>query len=182
GGRRGAAEDVDVSDLQPLARGKADTVDAGVGGVAAVAEQAVEPNVTQGHDVGRLGGDVDSVGARDQGGRDLAAAAVEGDRLRDGHGAEAAGIERVDLAAVRRLRDGARPGLARRGAAAWIGVVADAGDPRARRLRERRRARQPKAERRSDKGRYDNGLAHRLSRPYVTHNISVICHPNTPTG
>ena len=43
--------------------------------------------------------------------------------------AEAAGIEHADLAARSGLGDRAGEGLARRGAAARVDVVADAGDP-----------------------------------------------------
>ena len=59
----------------------------------------------------------------------------DSDRLGDGHGAEAAGIETVDLAACRGLRDGAGEGLAGSRAAARVGVVADAGNPSTGRLR-----------------------------------------------
>src|SRR5262249_3083554 len=55
-----------------------------------------------------------------------------------GHRAEAARIEHVDLAARGGLRDRAREGLARCRAAARIGVVAHARDPRAGRLGVRR--------------------------------------------
>jgi hypothetical protein len=54
--------------------------------------------------------------------------AVDGDRFR-GHRAEPAGIQAVDLAIDGRLGDRARKGLARRRAAAWIGVIADTGHP-----------------------------------------------------
>src|SRR5581483_2076099 len=56
-------------------------------------------------------------------------AAIQGDRLGDGHRAEPAGIKAVDLAARGGLRDGAGKRLARRGAAARVDVVADAGNP-----------------------------------------------------
>ncbi len=42
---------------------------------------------------------------------------------------EAARVECIDLASGGRLRNGSREGFARCGAAAWIGVVADARDP-----------------------------------------------------
>src|SRR5581483_143646 len=56
-------------------------------------------------------------------------------RLRDGDGAEAAGIERVDLARCGRLRDRACERLARRRPTARVGIVTDARYPGARRLR-----------------------------------------------
>src|SRR5436190_4196222 len=62
------------------------------------------------------------------------AVAADRDRLRDRDGAETARIEHVDLAARGGLADRAREGLAGRGAAARIGIVADAGHPRTRRL------------------------------------------------
>ena len=55
------------------------------------------------------------------------------------------GSKHVDLAGRSGLGDGAGEGLARRGAAARIGVVADAGDPGARRLRVRRGGEQREA-------------------------------------
>ena len=70
--------------------------------------------------------------------------AGDGDRLGDGHAAEAARIEDVDLAAGGGLRDGAREGLAGRGAAARVGVVADARDPGPGRLGERQSSRRPR--------------------------------------
>ena len=61
-------------------------------------------------------------------------ATVDGDRLGDRHGAKAARIEAIDLAAGGGLGNGAGERLARGGAAARIGVVADAGNPGAGRL------------------------------------------------
>ena len=61
--------------------------------------------------------------------------ADDGDRLRNGHPAEATRIEAVDLAAGSGLRDGAGERLARRRAAAGIGIVADARHPGSRCLR-----------------------------------------------
>ena len=63
--------------------------------------------------------------------------AVDGDRLGDRHGAEAARIEHADFAVLGGLRDRARERLAGRGAAARVDVVADAGNPGPRRLRVR---------------------------------------------
>src|ERR1700732_460509 len=57
------------------------------------------------------------------------AARVDRDRLGDRHRAEAAGIEGIDLSAGRGFRDCPGECLARCGAAARIGVVADAGHP-----------------------------------------------------
>ena len=51
---------------------------------------------------------------------------AEHDRLGDGHGAEAAGIEAVDLALGEGLGDGASKGLAERGAATRVDVIAHA--------------------------------------------------------
>jgi hypothetical protein len=53
----------------------------------------------------------DRIGARHQNRRDLAAAAVEGDRLGNSDRSEAAGIECIDLASGGRLRNGSREGL-----------------------------------------------------------------------
>src|SRR5262249_38695550 len=125
-------------------------VDAGISRVAAVTEEALKPYVLDDDDVGGCRGNIEAVGARDQGRGDLAAAAIDGDRLGDGEAAEAARIERIDFAAVGGLRDRAGPSLARRRAAARIDVVADAGDPGARGLRVGGRTRQ--ANRRPGKG------------------------------
>ncbi|MEI9886387.1 MAG: hypothetical protein WDN08_07760 [Rhizomicrobium sp.] len=65
--------------------------------------------------------------------------AGDGHRLGDRDRAEAAGIERVDLAARSGLGNRAGESLARRRAAARIDVVTDAGNPSTRRLRLRRR-------------------------------------------
>ena len=88
-------------------------------------------------DVGRgrhVDGDAVAAGERAA----LGIGAGDGHRLDDRHGAEAARIEAVDLAARGGLRDRAGEGLARRGAAARIDVVADARNPGASRLRGRR--------------------------------------------
>ena len=84
--------------------------------------------------VGRPRADDDAIGAGHQY-AGLEALRADRDRLGDGHGAEAAGIEHVDLAGRGGLGDRARKGLARRRAAARVGVVADAGDPGTSRLR-----------------------------------------------
>ena len=62
------------------------------------------------------------------------AAAVDGDRLGNGHRAKTAGVKRVDFSARRRLRNGAGEGQARSRSAARIGVVTDTRYPRSRRL------------------------------------------------
>ena len=59
----------------------------------------------------------------------------KGDRFGDRHGAETARIEAVDLAGGRRLGDCPSEGLARCCAAAWVDVIAHAGDPCPRCLR-----------------------------------------------
>src|SRR4029078_11479443 len=104
-------------------------VDAGEAGAEPLDVEAAQ------HDgVGREGVDDDAVRPRAQH-AGLEAFRADGDRLRDGDGAEAARIEDVDLAARGGLRDRAGERLARRGAAARVRIVADAGNPGAGRLR-----------------------------------------------
>src|SRR5262249_54276935 len=78
----------------------------------------------------------DSIGAGHENAR-FESLGADRDRLGDRDGAEAAGIQNVDFAAGRGLRDRAREGLAWRGAATRIGIVTDAGNPSAGRLRLR---------------------------------------------
>ncbi|MDB6148472.1 MAG: hypothetical protein JWO45_2136 [Spartobacteria bacterium] len=60
-----------------------------------------------------------------------AGASIERHRFRDGHGAISGRIERIDFAAFSGFRDRARECFAGSGSAAWIHVVADAGNPSA---------------------------------------------------
>src|SRR5262249_44275731 len=91
--------------------------------------RTIDADVAQ-DDVDSGGVDVNAVGSGGQDrAHDSAAAAVDGDRLGDGDGAEPARIETVDFAAGRSLGDGAGKRLAGRGTAARIDVVADARDP-----------------------------------------------------
>ena len=71
---------------------------------------------------------VDSIGTGRQD-RAEGAAAVNGDRLGDGYRAEAAWIDAIYFAAVGGLGNRARECLAGGGAAAWVCVVTDAGNP-----------------------------------------------------
>src|SRR5207302_10385326 len=87
----------------------------------AVGARAVEPvdaQIAQDHGIACARADVDAWGLRYQNTGDLAAAAVNRDRLGDCDGAEPAWVERIDLAACRGLRNGSGEGLARRGTAA----------------------------------------------------------------
>src|SRR5688500_17685118 len=59
----------------------------------------------------------------------LGSTAVDGERLGDGDRAEAARVQHAEHASRGSLGDGPREGLARRGAAARIGIVANAGHP-----------------------------------------------------
>src|SRR5262249_21175211 len=63
----------------------------------------------------------------------------DGDRLGDGHRTETTGVENVDFARGRSLRDRAGKCLARCGAAARVGIITNAGDPSPRRLSASRR-------------------------------------------
>jgi hypothetical protein len=75
--------------------------------------------------------------------------AGDDDGFGDGHDAEAAWIEAVDLAARGGLRDGAGKGLAGRGADAGIAVVSAAGDLGTRQLRISRQGEQAYCKHRS---------------------------------
>src|SRR5262249_52232293 len=123
-----------IVQMQREPTGEVDADQAGAG--------AVDGETAHVHDDGsgrRRGAVVDvyTVGAGRQDGAERAAA-VEGYRLGDGDGAEAARIEAVDLTAGGGLRDRSGEGLARRCAAARVNVVADARYPGSRRLRMRR--------------------------------------------
>src|SRR5262245_8589534 len=92
------------------------------------AANTVEVEIAQDHDVSAPGGNHNPVGAVDEH-AGQAGRAIEGDRFRNRHRAEATRIERVDLTKGSGLGDGASERLTRRRATAWIGVVADAGHP-----------------------------------------------------
>src|SRR5260370_29728434 len=79
----------------------------------------------------------DTLNSRGKNSGDLSLATINGDRFRDGHRPEATWIQDVDFAGGSSLRLRARKGFAGCRAAAWIDIVADAGDPRARCLRLR---------------------------------------------
>ena len=126
---RGEAVDLAVVDDQSPTGKKADAVEPRAGAIdvdAAKRDVVVHSGV---HD--------DAVGAGNNHTRGHAFTG-DRDRLRNRHGAKAAGIETVDFAARRGLRDRAGKGLARCGAAARVGVVADPRNPGAG-LRLRRR-------------------------------------------
>jgi hypothetical protein len=117
----GEAEDPAVFDAEHPARVEVDAV--------GTARDAVDPKVANDDDV--VAPALTLIRAlHSQNRGDLAAAAVKRDRLRDGHRAEAAGVECVDLAARRGLGNRARPGLARRRATARVGVVTPRRTPR----------------------------------------------------
>src|SRR5205814_4999014 len=123
---RGELVDLAIVDDQSLAGKKADAVEPRAGAIdveAAKRDLVRRPGV---HDDGIRAGNKHTRGYTFTGDRD---------RLRDRHAAEAAGIETVDFAARRGLRDRAGKGLAGRRAAARVGVVADPRDPGPGRLR-----------------------------------------------
>src|SRR5437588_4227766 len=131
----GEAVDLRVKDLHALGLEDPNPVHAGA---EAVDVQPLEHDL-----VGRRGIDDDGVRTGHEHAA-LGVLALDRHRLRDRHAAEAAWIEAVDLAARGGLRDRTRECLARSGAATWVGIVADARDPRARGLgggggRERQR-------------------------------------------
>src|SRR5437762_6500683 len=123
---RGEAVDLAVVDDQSPTGKKADAVEPRA--------EAIDVEAAKRDAVRRSGVHDDAVGA---GSKHTRGYTFTGDRhrLRDRHGAEAAGIETVDFAARRGPRDRAGKGLARRGAAARVGVVADPRDPGPGRLR-----------------------------------------------
>src|SRR5437016_5783646 len=117
--------DLRLVDVQDPARDELDAVGTGA--------DALDVKSADGHDGGARGAaagvvDVDAGGAGRKHAGDHTFA-LDGDRLGDGHGTEAARIQAVDLAAGGGLGDGAREGLAGRRAAARIEVVADTRDP-----------------------------------------------------
>src|SRR5437764_10915769 len=113
---RGEAVDLAIVDDQSLAGKKADAVEPRA--------EAIDVEAAKRDLVRRSGVHDDAVGA---GSKHTRGHAFTGDRnrLRDRHGAEAAGIEAVYFAARRGLRDRAGKGLARCGAAARFGLGAD---------------------------------------------------------
>src|SRR5205085_3475884 len=86
------------------------------------AHRPVDGDAANDYVVVRPGVDDDAI---DGGGKKTAerAITVDGDRLGDRHGAEAARIEHRNLATGGGLRDRSGKGLARRGAAARIGII-----------------------------------------------------------
>src|SRR5947208_1485777 len=123
---RGEAVDLAIVDDQSLAGKKADAVDPRA--------EAIDVEAAKRDVVVHSGVHDDAVGV---GSKHTRGHAFTGDRhrLRDRYGAEAAGIETVDFAACSGPRDRAGKGLAGRGAAARVGVVADPRDPGPGRLR-----------------------------------------------
>src|SRR5580704_11850385 len=107
-------------------------VEAGAGVTAA--KIALKLHVPNRHDVGRSGRNTYSESVRRPHHRGNSAAAVDGDRLGNGHRAKTARVQRVDFSARRRLRNGAGEGHARRRSAARIVVVTDTRYPGSRRL------------------------------------------------
>src|SRR5207245_9410560 len=117
---RGELVDLAIVDDQSLAGKKADAVEPRA--------EAIDVEAAKRDLVRRSGVHDDAIAA---GSKHTRGHAFTGDRnrLRDRHGAEAAGIEAVYFAARRGLRARAGKGLPRRGAAARRGVVADPGNP-----------------------------------------------------
>ena len=130
-GRRGAeiAIEQTVLDIDEAPGAPAENPDADDAGVKALEVDVAEvhglPRVRYGKGVE---GNIDAVrsGMEDRGEHLVT---IDRDRFGDGQRAEATGIEAVDLAVHGRLRDRTREGLARRRAAARIGVIADTRHP-----------------------------------------------------
>ena len=91
------------------------------------------------HDVRARGGFDDDPRCSADENRCIHAGSRERDRIRDRDRTKAARVQRVDLAAHSGLRQSTGPGLARRGPAARVGVVADPRNPCPRGLCERAR-------------------------------------------
>ena len=115
---RGEALHHAIFDVQPRTAGEHDA--GGAGRIDAVEDQSAQMDHVAG-----AGADDDAAGA---GGGDHAGAAdgvtEDGDRLGDGHRAEVAGIEHIDLAAGTGLRQRRGEGQAGRHARARIGIAA----------------------------------------------------------
>ena len=141
--------------------GDADSDQAGVDAVDIDVAQANGPSRVQ-RRVETVERDVDAVGpgVKD---RSEHLVAIDGDRLGDGHRAETAGIEAVDLSVEGGFGNGAGEGLAWRGAAARIGIIPYPGHPGPQRLGVSGRALQEKRERRCDKR--ERSLTHGALRP-----------------
>lgn len=119
------AVDQAVLDVDETPCPRTKDTDTGKAGVKSLEVEVAE--VHRPADVGsreRIECDVDAVrcGVED---RSEHLVTVNGDRLRDGHGAEAARVNAIDLTVHRCLRNRASEGLARRRTAARIGVIAD---------------------------------------------------------
>src|SRR6185312_16422821 len=124
------AEDIAIVDDELCTGKEPDAVDAAV----ARTGYSIDPQVAEDDIVACSSLHDDAVGARDQHRGNLTAAAVDGHSLGDSDSAKAAGIERVDLAARRRLGDRAGKGLARCRAATRTDVDGDGPHPGPRRL------------------------------------------------
>ena len=118
--------------MQGGAGKKPDSIDTGP------SRRAVDIDTMQNDDVGRRRVDDDAIHRRIQ---HTCLNVLAGDRhgFGDGHPAEAAWIDAIDFAAGGGFRDCTGKGLARCGAAARIGIIANAGNPRPGRLCGRRR-------------------------------------------
>ena len=136
-----AARQIDAV-LREMPDRAADNIDLFAGENAHAMKAGPEPLDVQPfkHDpVGRRGVDDNAVRSGHQHAR-FDVIGANGDRLGDGHRAEAAGIEHADLAARGGPGDCARESLAWRSAAARIRVVTDTRDPGAGGLSMRYRA------------------------------------------
>jgi len=100
---------------------------------------AIEIEVAQTHGflrvlhVEKIEGDDDAVGAAGED-RTEHLATIDGEGLGNGHSAKAARIEAIDLPIDGSLGHSAGEGLARRGAQAWIGIIAPSRHKRPQRL------------------------------------------------
>ncbi|HZD07789.1 MAG TPA: hypothetical protein VE176_06045 [Candidatus Limnocylindrales bacterium] len=117
----GEAKDIASFNEQRLASEPADAIDSGA--------NAVEPEISQNHNIRRSGLDHDAVGAADQDGSDLSATAVNGDGFGDSKGAVSGWIKRVNFAAGGSLGDCARKRFAWGSAAAGVNIIAHTGHP-----------------------------------------------------
>ena len=106
------------------------------GTVSAIRSDPVYHKISEMNYVGNGCADGDSAGTRDEhpsGG----GVTADGDRLGDGDATKTARVKRVDFTTCSGFADRARKRLARRRARAWVGVIADTGNPGARSLRIR---------------------------------------------
>jgi hypothetical protein len=89
---------------------------------------SVDIEVSQDHHVSAGGIHDNSVGPRNEDSRE-SAVPIEDDRLGDGDGAEPTGVQCVDFPVRGGFGNGSSESLARSGAAARVGIVANARDP-----------------------------------------------------